>query len=134
MASEARQVDMGVLAVSEFQPSQYSLLLKVTHSVGSASPVKPCMACHKGFLSLQCTRVQPGKPNLTHPEPLLQFVPRGTAFVPILFCVEPLTRFPALQTRCVQRVVGRPVFTNSVQYAVALADFAVRKAQKVVAV
>jgi len=49
MASEARQVDMGVLAASEFQPSQYSLLLKVTHPVESATPVKPCMACHKVF-------------------------------------------------------------------------------------
>ena len=62
MASEAAQVDMGISAASEFQPSQYSLLLKVTYPVGSATPVKLCMACHKDFCHCNepvCSRASP---------------------------------------------------------------------------
>ncbi len=49
MASEAEQVDMGVSAAAEFQPSGYSILLKVTLPIGSITQIELCMACHKVF-------------------------------------------------------------------------------------
>ena len=67
MASEAGQVDMGVSAASEFQPSLYSILLKVTLPIGSSTQMKLLMACHKVFCHCNeavCSQGSPVKATL----------------------------------------------------------------------
>lgn len=117
MASEARQVDMGISAASEFQPSQYSLLLKVTHPVGSATPVKPCMACHTvpvTAMKLCAAR----EAQYTPPWTFAPILAKRHSISPLFFNVQQLMRFLTLQIKCVQHVAGCPMSSGTHIYLI----------------
>ncbi len=108
VASEARQVDVGISAAPEFQASQYSILLKVTLPIGSATQIELCKACHKVFCHCNeavCGQGSPVKATLH----LALIHAKRQSMPSVIFCVRQLTRFLTVQTKCVQHISGCPM-------------------------